>query len=256
MAQDDNKDNAEGFGSRLLSGLKDALFEEEQPARQSAGGPAADPAPASAAPVQARPLGAATAASAQPVAAAAAAPVARDSAMFTNLMGLTLARQTAYTALTEAMTPLEEIIPDEMTRYRAAFAVIKKNRTLDQILQAIDLQHMEALEQEVARFGVQAKNKEFTDVQTRMDESNQLKAKIEAANAQVQNLRRELEERVKTIEDSVQRDRKRAEELEHEVQQQRAQIDSVQRQFDSTAQAVRESLTTAKAKILRYLAQA
>lgn len=254
MAQEEEKDGAGGFGSRLLSGIKDALFEEEQPAKTQPGSAAAEPA-AAAAPVQGRPAAPGSAAGAAPV-SAPSVPAARDSAMYTNLMGLTLARQTAYTALTEAMTPLEEIIPDEMTRYRAAFAVIKKNRTLDQIVQAIDLQHMEALEQEVARFGVQAKNKEFTDVQSRTDESNQLKAKIEAANAQVQNLRREMEERVNTIEESIQRDRKRAEELEREVQQHRAQIDSVQRQFDSTAQAVRESLTTAKAKILRYLAQA
>lgn len=250
MAQDEKAGNAEGFGSRFLSGLKDMLIEEDAPAKkaEAEAGSAADPA----APA---PVTSAAATGAQPASATSYAPqVSRQSPMYTSLMELTLARQTAYTALTEAMQPLEDIIPDEMTRYRAAFAIIKKNRTLDQIVQAIDLQHIEALDQEVARFGVQAKNKEFTDVQSRLDESTQLKAKIEAANAQVVNLRRELEERVNTIEQSVQRDRQRATELEREVQEQRAAIDTVQRQFDSTAAAVRETLTASKAKIVKYLA--
>lgn len=235
MAQDEKAGNAEGFGSRFLSGLKEMLVEEDAPANKAQAD--AEPAANTAAPARSD-----------------VTPASRQSPMYASLMELTLARQTAYTALTEAMQPLEDIIPDEMTRYRAAFAVIKKNRTLDQVLQAIDLQHLDALEQEVARFGVQAKNKEFTDVQSRLDESAQLKARIEAANAQVVNLRRELEERVSTIEQSVQRDRQRATELEREVQQQRAAIESIQRQFDSTAAAVRETLTSARAKIVKYLA--
>lgn len=246
MAQDDKDGKEESFGSRFLSTLKDMIIEEDAPPKKSAEPEA--PAPQS---------GKAAPAAGPQAAVAARAPathhVAADSPMYTNLMALTLAKQTAYTALTEAMTPLEDIIPDEMTRYRAAFAVIKKNRTLDQVVQAIELQHLEALDQEVARFAVQAKSKEYTDVQAKQEEAGKLKANIDAANAQIVQLRQQFEERVRAIEDSVQRDRQRTEEIEREVAANRAAIESVQRQFDSTAGAVRQHLESAKAKIVQYL---
>lgn len=253
MAQDEQDGKGGSFGSRFLSSLKDMIIEEDTPPKKTVEeeSPAAAPAAAGAAPARA---GAATAgAPASAPRAPAPVHVPTDSPMFTNLMSLTLARQTAYTALTEAMEPLADIIPDEMTRYRAAFAVIKKNRTLDQVVQAIDLQHLEALDQEVARFSVQAKSKEYTDVQAKQEEATKLKANIDAANAQIVQLRQQFEERVRTIEESVQRDRQRTEEIEREVNDNRAAIESVQRQFDSTAQAVRQHLQSAKAKILQYL---
>jgi hypothetical protein len=247
MAQDEDGGNAEGFGSRFLSGLKGMILEDEVPAKKTA---PAEPAPAAAAPASA-PKAAPGQSAAAP--AYSSAPSAPDSPMFANLMTVTLARATAYTALTEAMTPLEEIIPDEMTRYRAAFAVIKKNRTLEQVVQAIDLQHMEALEEEVARFSVQAKSKQFQDVESRMVEGNNLKAKIDAANTQIASLRRELDERVRVIEDGIARDRQRSTEIERAVEESQQAIASVQRQFDGAAAAVRENLVSAKAKLLKYL---
>ncbi len=255
MAQDDQEDKGASFGSRFLSTLKDMIIEEDAPPKKAPQEPAAQEAAAASSTPSAPAARAAQPSPAAPAARAPAPqPAATNSPMYANLMSLTLARQTAYTALTEAMTPLEEIIPDEMTRYRAAFAVIKKNRTLDQVVQAIELQHLEALDQEVARFAVQAKSKEYTDVQAKQEEAGKLKANIDAANAQIVQLRQQFEERVRAIEDSVQRDRQRTEEIEREITDNRAAIDSVQRQFDSTAQAVRQHLESAKAKILQYLA--
>ena len=258
MAQDDNEGSGEGFGSRFLTGLKGLILEDEVPKRA----PAAE-APAAPAAAPTRPGG--TPAPGQgfvatPAGAPASAPTqagpamaGTNSPMFANLMSVALSRVTAYTALTEAMEPLQEIIPDEMTRYKAAFALIKKSRTLEQVVQAIDLQHIEALEEEVARFGVQAKNKQFQDVQQRLDEADGIKARIDAANARIVQLRQELEAQVKTIEDGVARDRQRAQEIDRAVEESRQAIASVQRQFDSAAAAVREQLTSAKAKVLKYL---
>ncbi len=259
MAQDENGDKEEGFGSRFLSGLKGMILEDEVPAKRA---PAADDAPGGVAPAAApaanqgkpgHPAPGTGFVPAAPAVPSSAAPMP-SSPMFNNLMAVTLGRATAYTALTEAMSPLEEIIPDEMTRYRAAFALIKKSRTLDQVVQAIDMQHMEVLAEEIARFGVQAKSKEYQDVHARTEESNNLKAKIDAANARVLELRRQLEEQVKDIEDSVQRDRQRVSEIDRAVEENRQAIAQVQRQFDGAAAAVRENLTGAKAKILKYLA--
>ena len=247
MAQDDDSGSEGSFGSRFLSGLKGLILEDEVPSKQAN---AAEPA--SAAPATAKPAPQAPGAQA-PVASALTSAATSESPMYANLLSVTLARTTAYTALTEAMTPLEEIIPDEMTRYRAAFAVIKKNRTLDQLIQAIDMQHMEVLEQEVARFSVQAKSKQYQDVEARLEEAANLKASIEAANAKVAALRRQLDEQVNAIEQGIQRDRERAAEIDRAVEENRQAITQVQQQFDSAASAVRANLGSAKAKIVKYL---
>jgi hypothetical protein len=255
MAQDED-DGKAGFGSRFLSGLKGMILEEDVPAKRA---PAEEEAPTGVAPA---PRGANPGipapgsgfVAAAPGAAPSYAPASNpQSPMFASLMQVTLARATAYTALTEAMTPLEEIIPDEMTRYRAAFAVIKKNRTLEQVVQAIDMQHLEVLEEEVARFSVQAKSKEHQDVQSRIDEATNLKARIDAANARVVELRRQLAEQVASIEQGIQQDRQRVDEIDRAVAENRQAIDAVQRQFDGAAAAVRDNLVSAKAKILKYL---
>jgi hypothetical protein len=180
-------------------------------------------------------------------------PPLPNSPMTKSLMEQVLGRPTAYTALTEAMAPLEEIIPDEMTRYRAAFAVIKKNRSLDQVIQAIDLQHMQVLEDEMLRFASQAKDKEASDIGARVAEANTLKGNIAAADVQAVKLREEMENRIRTIQDGAQRDRQRLEEIDREVNEKRQAIASVQRQFDGAAVAVKESLLQAKSKILKYL---
>ena len=245
MAQNDDGGSEGGFGSRFLSGLKGLILEDEVPSKQApdAAGAAPSPAPAAASGQQAP----------TPVFTALTSAGMPDSPMYASLLSVTLARTTAYTALTEAMTPLEEIIPDEMTRYRAAFAVIKKNRTLDQVIQAIDMQHMEVLEQEVARFSVQAKSKQYQDVEARLEEAANLKASIEAANAKVVALRRELDAQVNAIEQGIQHDRERAAEIDRAVEENRQAIALVQRQFDGAANAVRANLGSAKAKIVKYL---
>jgi hypothetical protein len=240
----DEKDNNDepGFGARLMSGLKDLILEEDAPVAGKAGGekvvdarvssPAMAPATSS---THAMP------------------PPLPNSPMTKSLMEQVLNRATAYTALTEAMTPLEEIIPDEMTRYRAAFAVIKKSRSLDQVIQAIDLQHMQVLDDEMLRFASQAKQKEAADIDSRIAEAQTLKGNIEAAELQAVKLREDIETRIRTIQEGVQRDSLRVDEINREVNEKRQAIASVQRQFDGAAASVRESLLQAKAKILKYL---
>lgn len=246
--QMDNDKNTEGgFGARLLSGLKDLILEEDAPNR---GKPIDDKSPEGSA-------GGSSAASPPPLPGTTSKPpigtLASNSPLTASLLEQVLNRATAYTALTEAMTPLEEIIPDEMTRYRAAFAVIKKNRSLDQVVQAIDLQHMQILDTEISRFASQAKEKEAQDVDFRLVEERTLKGNIEAAERQAVQLREETEMRIRTLQEGLQRDRLRVEEIAREVAEKRQAIASVQRQFDVAAAAVKQSLVEAKAKILKYL---
>ena len=53
------------------------------------------------------------------------------------LLGQVLSKATAYTALTEKLSPLESIIADERTRYQAAYALIKGCRLSGYIIGTI-----------------------------------------------------------------------------------------------------------------------
>jgi hypothetical protein len=239
---DKDKASEGGFGSRLFSGLKDLILEDEAPAPDKAaqGSPAATQKPTQgAAPYE--------------PSMASRPTLAASSPMTASLLEQVLNRATAFTALNEALKPLEEIIPDEMTRYRAAFAVIKKNRTLDQVVQAIDLQHLHMLEDEVTRFAAQAKQKENSDINVRVAEAATLKDNVEAATQQIVKLREETENRIRIVEEAMQRDRTRMDEIDRELLEKRQAIASVQNQFNSAVASVKESLLQDKAKILKYL---
>jgi len=240
MADGDNDKTGEaaGFGARFFGGLKDLILEEGAPASSVA---------KSAAPQAAMALVSAATVGAMPVSS-------KNSPLTASLMELVLNRTTAYTALTEAMEPLVDIIPDEKTRYRAAFAVIKKSRTLDQVLQSIDMQHVAALEDEVARFASQAKARGAADVDARISQAQIIRGNVEAAEQQVIKLRQETEARVRTIEEGAARERQQVEQIESEVEEKRLAIAAVQRDFDAATAAVKEALQQAKAKIQQYLA--
>lgn len=241
---DEEKAGEVGFGARFFSGLKDLILEEEKPA---ANGPTM-PKPSSANST------AQGLASGEPAAQVSSQPTsAAYSSMAASLLEQVLNRATAYTALTDAIKPLEEIIPDEMTRYRAAFAIVKKNRSLDQVLQAIDMQHMQILEDEVTRFAGQAKQKEATDINVLVAEAKTLADNVEAAAQQTIKLREETENRIRIVEEAAQRDRARMDEIERDLLEKRQAIAQVESQFNSAVASVRTSLLQSKAKILKYL---
>jgi hypothetical protein len=243
---DKSKADEAGFGSRFISGLKDLILEDEAPDQAK---------PDSVEPAQDRRSG-----SPKPVASdasgfAATQPgYAQSSPMASSLLEQVLSRPSAYTALHDAIKPLEEIIPDEMTRYRAAFAVIKKNRTLDQVVQAIDMQHMQALEDEVTRFAAQAKQKQATDIDVRLSEAKTLKDNVEAAAGQIVKLREETENRIRVVEAAMQRDRTRLDEIDRELLEKRQAIVQIENQFNGAVASVKDNLVQTKTKILKYLA--
>jgi hypothetical protein len=191
-----------------------------------------------------------------PADSAAAAPAvtpARMSPMAATLMGQVLAKATAYTALTEKLEPLATIVVDERTRYQAAYALIKGSRTVEQVVQAIDMQHMQALEAEAARFAAQLEDKQREEIGARAQELQALTANIDAAAQQVAKLREDAEARIRQIEATVVRDRERQALLARELDTKRQELASVQHQFDAAARSVEQALTAAKATVLRYL---
>ena len=128
----------QGLGAQLWGAVKDALIDEDPIAAARRAKLQGGKAPAD---KPAEPL---------PEVSATMSPMAA------TLMAQVLSKATAYTALTEKLAPLETIVLDERTRYQAAYALIKSSRSVDQVVQAIAMQHLPALEAEAASFGAQA----------------------------------------------------------------------------------------------------
>jgi chromosome segregation ATPase len=239
----DTTDTGDGLGSQLWSALKNALTDEDPIAQarrtKLQGGKAS---------VAATPAGTRTETAAEPTARAPMSPMAAA------LLEQVLSKATAYTALTEKLAPLESIIVDERTRYQAAYALIKGSRSVEQLVQSIDMQHMQALEAEAGRFAAQLREKERVEIGTRSSESQTLSAHIDAASQQMAELREELEARIGQIQVTVARDRERLAQVTQEIDAKRQELAGVQQQFDAAAATVQEALARAKAMVLCYLA--
>ena len=235
MADSDDTATRHGLGAQLWGAVKGALIDEDPVAAtrrnklQGGSAPAAKPASADAAP-------------------AAMSPMAQ------TLMAQVLSKATAYTALTDKLAPLEAIVLDERTRYQAAYALIRNSRSVEQVVQAIDMQHVPALEAEAARFGAQLEDKERQEIVARSQELQALTTNIEAAAQQVATLRADTAARIQQIEATVARDRERQAQLTQEIEGKRQELAGVQRQFDAAAKSVAQALDAARATVLRYLA--
>lgn len=234
MTTNDNH-TRHGLGAQLWGAMKGALVDE-------------DPINAT----RRAKLQASTAPAEKPE-AAQAAQTAPMSPMAATLMEQVLAKATAYTALTEKLAPLETIIVDERTRYLAAYALIKSSRSVDQVLQAIDMQHVPALEAEASRFAAQLEDKERAEIGARAQQLQSLTGGIDAAAQQVVKLREDTEQRIRQIEATVARDRERQALLAREIDAKRQELAGVQRQFDAAARAVAQALEGAKATVRRHL---
>ena len=234
----DNDDNAtrHGLGAQLWGAVKDALIDEDpivaaRRAKLQGGKTPAEP----------------------PAAPARDVPPAAMSPMAATLMAQVLSKATAYTALTEKLQPLEAIVLDERTRYQAAYALIKSSRSVEQVVQAIAMQHVPALEAEAAGFAAQLEDRERQEIGARSQELQSLTTRIDAAAQQAARLREDTEARIRDIEQGVARDRERQAQLTHEIDTKRHELAGVQRQFEAAAQAVAQALDAAKATVLRHL---
>ena len=236
MTDDEQTASRHGLGAQLWGAVKDALIDEDPIAAARRAKLQGGKAP-----------------NEQPAAPTHDAPPAALSPMAAALMAQVLSKATAYTALTEKLQPLEAIVLDERTRYQAAYALIKSSRSVDQVVQAIAMQHVPALEAEAARFAAQLEDKERQEIGARSQELQSLTTSIDAAAQQVARLREEAEGRIRQIEAAVARDRERQSQLTREIDAKRHELAGVQRQFDAAAKSVAQALDAAKATVLRYL---
>ena len=236
MTDDEQTASRHGLGAQLWGAVKDVLIDEDPIAAARRAKLQGGKAPTE-----------------QPAAPALDVPPAAMSPMAATLMAQVLSKATAYTALTEKLQPLETIVLDERTRYQAAYALIKSSRSVDQVVQAIAMQHVPALEAEAARFAAQLEDKERQEIVARSQELQSLTTSIDAAAQQVARLREDAETRIRQIEQAVARDRERQSQLTREIDTKRHELAGVQRQFDVAAKAVAQALDVARATVLRHL---
>lgn len=240
-----SQEKSTGAFGGFIGALKGALFEDDSLKSEK-------PVSAAAAPASAAGQGGAAPPSAAPMAAANLAPQVNP--MVAMMMQSVMGRATAYTALQEALAPLEKYIPDEASRYKAAFDIVGKTRSIEQIVQAIEMQHMQALQNEAQRFTGQAQGKQDEEITARMKEAEGLRLRITAAQDEAGRLRKQTEERLKALEGDIAGCAQTIESIEQEVSTKRAAIERVNAQFNAAVEAVKDHLMQAKAKVLKHLA--
>ena len=229
--EDDN-----GFASRLLHSAKDMIWQ-------------ADPMDRSRAPSlpSAKPINNKTEAVANTI-----SPVANG--MSADLLAVVMNRPTAYSALSEAIAALAEIPMDEATRYRSAFAVLKKTqqRTVEQITQAIEV-HVGVLEAEIIRFQGQSKNQEDGEITARITEVAAINASLDQSKQQIARLRTETDARIAQLQEDLNKKQLRAKELAQETEQKKLAILQTTHNFETAITTVKEILNREKTKLLQYL---
>lgn len=236
MGQSMQEDNAQHGGSSFFGKLKSVLFEDEPQNR-------APPIPS-------------TKAVTSPTASAVlptSAFVSSTNPMVEPMMKIVMAKTTAYTALMEAISPLEGYIPDEGSRYKAAFGIVGKTRTVEQIFQAIDMQHLQTLDEEAQRFQSQAKNKEDQEIAARLKTIETLRATASSANEEALRIRKQLENRMQELKTQVDESLQKVSRIEQEVASTRLEISQTNQQFVDMVTIVKSRLNEAKAKVKQYL---
>lgn len=227
-----------GAFSGFLGKLRDAVFEEDVQANNTP------------APVQA----ATPAASDKVPDTSVASTSAQSNPMTERMMDIAMSKTTAYTALCEALTPLEGFIADEGLRYQAAFSIVGKTRTVVQIVQAIDLQHILMLDAEVQRFDAQASGQQDQEVHVRMREIESMRAQIKTNDNELAQLKKQIEQRLSALQTDNETRNIQITKLEQEVADKREAIELKNRQFKEAIGIAKDRLGQAKAKVLRYLA--
>jgi hypothetical protein len=238
-----------GFASRLLHGVKDLVWEDDPTPQGTVQAPVAGSRPA--APVT--PVASPGASRVQPLPLVNPV-IPAPSGMAAELMAVVMNRPTPYSSLTEAITALSEIPMDEATRYRSAFAVLKKTqqRTVEQITQAVDV-HIAALESEKVRFSSQSQSVEDSEITARAKEVAALNLAITQANEQIDKLRADTEARIRQIQDDIGSKQRNAEEMSRKLEEKKRSILQTTQNFEAAVDVVRAALNADKAKVQQYL---
>lgn len=174
--------------------------------------------------------------------------------MGVELLSVVMGRPTAYSALTESITALADIPMDEATRYRSAFAVLKRtqSRSVEQVVQALDV-HFGLLDAEIVRFKGQSKTAEDGEITARVAEVAAINTALAAVNQQITQLRAQTDARITQLQGELVQKQARAAELTQETEQKKRVIDQTTQNFEAATVWVQSTLAADKTKLLQYL---
>lgn len=239
----DTHKNEDGLATRLLHGARDWVWQS-------------DPAPStnSVAPRAGTRSAAAPGAVSAVSASTPTANTIPANSMGAELLAVVMGRPTAYSALAESIAALSDIPMDEATRYRSAFAVLKRtqSRSLEQVVQAVDV-HMGLLDAEIARFKGQSKTAEDGEITARVAEMAAIHTALAAVNQQIAQLRAQTDARIAQLQDELVQKQARAAELTLETEQKKQAIAQTTQDFEAAIALVQNTLAADKTKLLQYL---
>jgi chromosome segregation ATPase len=176
-------------------------------------------------------------------------PTTVNDEMVAAIKKATLGRKTPYTALLEASEKLLGVIPDAVTRLKAAYAMVgTESRSVGQISKAIDL-HISDADGERLRFMQASKQKRDAEI-------GSLQSTIATQQAEFSRLQKEQEDLQKRLQD-VQAGMAMAtaaiQSATSEVSTREAEISKVEQQFDEAAKQVKNEFEEQRRVILSTL---
>lgn len=159
------------------------------------------------------------------------------------------AKQTALTSLVQAAESLAEIIPDQTTRFKAAFKTAGSGRTVQQIAAAADI-HLADVEGEELRFKAAVDAKLGGEI-------NLLESTARGAGEGIllqQNLLEELQRKMAEAQAAIGSLTQQQAEATAKAAAKRAELTLTSDQFKAAAQVVRNEITTLRQTVLTTLA--
>lgn len=174
----------------------------------------------------------------------AAVPSTVDSEMLSALEATINNRKTPYTALLDASVKLESAIPDENVRIKAAYAVVGNGRTIDAILNAIDV-HISDVEGEKLRFN-STTTKQIEEKCT----GPRLQAKqLEESNTNITTRIAHLQAEIAKLGETCTEQTNKAVALVQQADLAEAEIRSVQAKFESAVELMKTKLLQKKSTL-------
>lgn len=200
-------------------------------------------------PVQ-RPTLKETPTAANTAAVAAAVTSGYDQEMLATLQKVITNRKTSYTALIEASDKLKAVIPDDITRLKAAFAMIsgEGQRTLDTITQALDV-HSQDLSGELIRFKQASEGAVKAKVGSLRSTVQNLTASNETRTQQIANLQAQMA----TLQQGIAADTVKITELSGQANNAEAEIAATTEKFAAAVEYLRQDLNNKKSQLASAL---
>lgn len=171
-----------------------------------------------------------------------------NSEMVEALRAVIQGRKTAFTALDEQAAKLESIIPDVVTRMRAAFATV--NRPAKDVIQAIDI-HISDINGEVMKFKSHSTAEKAGQVGTLRAQAKALVDSAPSITAQIQ----ELEAKATQLREQLTINATKANDLNAQADTAESKFTTAEVAFEASAKSIITELETQKQSFLSTIGE-